>query len=123
MNNEKDNFGTPESVADNNAAPPGGDSFSVEEAETDEREELARQIEVETGAPHAVSTYGCSFFHCRMSQREADIRSIRDLHAIAREWEVGGLYARIWTLMHTSGLVASSPIETRARLRKALASR
>jgi len=53
--NEVDNnVNTPESVADNNAAPPSGDSLSVEETETDGQEELARQIEVETGAPPAI---------------------------------------------------------------------
>jgi hypothetical protein len=34
-----------------------------------------------------------------------------------------GLYARIWTLLHTAGLVAPCPIEARSRLRKAIASR
>jgi len=58
-----------------------------------------------------------------MSQREADIKSSRGLQAIAREWMTGGLYARIWTLLHTAGLVAPSPIEARSRLRKAIASR
>ena len=53
--NEGDNnVNAPESVADNNAAPPGGDSFSVEETETDRQEELTRQIGAETGAPPAI---------------------------------------------------------------------
>lgn len=56
--NEGDNnVNTPESVADNNAAQPGGDSFSVEETETDGQEELTRQIEVETGAPPAIRNH------------------------------------------------------------------
>jgi hypothetical protein len=55
MNDEKDkNFDEPESVVGNNSPPVGGDSFSVEETETDEQKELARQIEVETGAPPAI---------------------------------------------------------------------
>ena len=58
-----------------------------------------------------------------MSQREADLRSGLGLQAIAREWAVGGLYAQIWMLLNTAGLVAPSPIEARARLRKAIASR
>ena len=45
---------TPESVADNNATPPGNYSFYVEETEADKQEESARQIEVETGAPPAI---------------------------------------------------------------------
>jgi len=51
---DDNNVNTPESLADNNAAPSGGDSFSVEESETDEQKELTRQIEVETGAPPAI---------------------------------------------------------------------
>jgi hypothetical protein len=53
--NEGDNnVNTPESVADNNAAPSDGDSFSVEETEADREEELTQQIEVETGEPPAI---------------------------------------------------------------------
>ncbi len=53
--NEGDNnVNTPESVADNNAVPSSGDSFSVEETETDGQEELMRQAEVETGAPPVI---------------------------------------------------------------------
>jgi Fe-S-cluster containining protein len=74
-------------------------------------------------AIHAVSPFGCRAFDCHMSQREADTRSSRGLQAIAREWMTGGLYARIWTLLHTTGLVAPCPIEGRSRLRKATASR
>jgi len=44
-----------EGITNNSAAPPGGDSLSVEETETDEQKELARQIEVEPGAPPAIS--------------------------------------------------------------------
>src|SRR5215475_11252473 len=74
-------------------------------------------------AIHAVSPFGCRAFYCHMNQHEADTRSSRGLQAIAREWVVGGLYARIWTLLHTAGLIAPSPIEARARLNKVLASR
>jgi hypothetical protein len=52
--NEDDNsVNTPESEADNNAAPSGGDFFSIEGTETDKQEELTRQIEEEPGAPPA----------------------------------------------------------------------
>lgn len=74
-------------------------------------------------AIHAVSPFGCQYFDCRMSQREADIRSSCGLQAIAREWMTGGLYAQTWTLLNTAGLVAPCPIEARSRLRKAIASR
>lgn len=74
-------------------------------------------------AIHAVSPFGCRCFDCRMSQHEADLRSSRGLQAIAREWMTGGLYARIWMLLHTAGLIAPCPIEGRSRLRKAIASR
>jgi Fe-S-cluster containining protein len=72
---------------------------------------------------HAVSPFGCQYFDYRMSQYEADIRSSRGLQAIAREWMTGGLYARIWMLLHAAGLVAPCPIEGRSRLRKATAPR
>jgi len=72
---------------------------------------------------HIVNPYGCGFFHYGMSQHEADLRSSRGLQAIAREWAVGGLYARIWMLLHTAGLVAPCPIEARSRLRKAIDTR
>jgi hypothetical protein len=74
-------------------------------------------------AIHIVNPYGCGFFHYGMSQQEADLRSSRGLQAIAREWAIGGLYARIWMLLHTAGLVAPCPIEARSRLRKAIATR
>jgi len=69
---------------------------------------------------HAVSPYGCAFFDCRQSRGEADIRSCRGLQAIAHEWSVGGLYARIWTALHIAGFQAPSPTTARARLRAAL---
>jgi Fe-S-cluster containining protein len=74
-------------------------------------------------AIHIVNPYGCGFFHYGMSQQEADLRSSRGLQAIAREWAIGGLYARIWMFLHTAGLVAPCPIEARSRLRKAIATR
>ena len=74
-------------------------------------------------AIHAVSPFGCQYFDHRMSQHEANLRSSYGLQAIAREWMTGGLYARIWTLLHTAGLVAPCPIAGRSRLRKAIVSR
>src|SRR5262245_39987665 len=74
-------------------------------------------------AIHAVSPFGCRAFDCRMSQHETDLRSSRGLQAIAREWVVGGLYARIWMLLHTARLFAPCPIDARSRLRKAMAIR
>ena len=53
--NDGDNNGkAPESVAGDNTASSGSDFFSVEETETDDQEELTRQIEVETGATPAI---------------------------------------------------------------------
>ena len=69
---------------------------------------------------HAVSPYGCAFFDCHQSRREADTRSCRGLQAIAQEWTAGGLYARIWIILHAAGLQAQSPITARARLKEAL---
>jgi len=48
------NLDAPEGVPGDNSPPVDGDSFSVEETETDRQEELARQIEVETGAPPTI---------------------------------------------------------------------
>jgi hypothetical protein len=53
-NNGDNNINAPERVVDDNTAPSGDDPFSVEETETDEQEELTRQIEVETGAPPVI---------------------------------------------------------------------
>jgi hypothetical protein len=52
---EKDNsLDAPESVGSDSSPPVDNDSFSVAETETDEQEELARKIEVETGATPAI---------------------------------------------------------------------
>jgi hypothetical protein len=72
-------------------------------------------------AIHAQSPYACSQFDAHQSQCEADLRSSYGLQAIACEWAVGGLYARIWLTLHAMGLDAPSPIEARERLRKAAA--
>ena len=52
-NNGDNNVNASERVVGDNAVLSGGDSFSVEETETDMQEELTRQIEVETSAPPA----------------------------------------------------------------------
>lgn len=69
---------------------------------------------------HAVSPYGCAFFDCHQSRREADLRSCRGLQAIAHEWSVGGLYARIWMALSAAGFHAPFPTTARARLKEAL---
>ena len=53
-NNGDNNVNASERVVGDNAVLSGGDSFSVEETETDMQEELTRQIEVETSAPPAI---------------------------------------------------------------------
>ena len=70
-------------------------------------------------AIHAVSPYGCSHFDVHQSNAEADRRSIVGLKAIAQEWRAGGLYARVWTILHAMKRDAPSPIEAKVRLRKA----
>lgn len=67
-------------------------------------------------AIHAQAPFSCAYFDCSQDRREADARSMRGLQAIAREWSTGGLYARLWELLHSLGLVAPSPIEARARM-------
>jgi hypothetical protein len=66
---------------------------------------------------HALSPYACSQFDSHQSRSEADHRSIRGLQAIAREWAIGGLYARIWISLYSAGLVAPSPITAREKMR------
>jgi hypothetical protein len=67
---------------------------------------------------HANAPYSCAFFGAEQDQREADARSLLGLQAIAREWSAGGIYARLWMLLHSMGLVAPSPIEARERMRR-----
>ena len=67
---------------------------------------------------HTQAPFSCAFFEAGQDQREADARSLRGLQAIAREWSTGGIYARLWTLLHSMGLVAPSPIEARERMRR-----
>src|SRR5262245_53570245 len=70
-------------------------------------------------AIHPVAPYACSMFSCSQCKDEADLRSGYGLQAIAREWAAGGLYARIWIMLHMLGLNAQSPVEARIRLRLA----
>ena len=67
---------------------------------------------------HANAPYSCAFFRAEQDQREADARSLRGIQAIAQEWSAGGIYARLWMLLHSMGLVAPSPIEARERMRR-----
>jgi Fe-S-cluster containining protein len=71
-------------------------------------------------AIHAVSPYGCSHFDVHQSNAEADRRSIAGLKAIAREWAIGGLYARLWIILHEMKRVAPSPTEAKQQLIKTL---
>ena len=71
-------------------------------------------------AIHAVSPYACRAFDVHQSNDEADRRSLAGLAAIAREWKVGGLYARLWTILHALQRKAPSPLENKVRLKKAL---
>jgi Fe-S-cluster containining protein len=67
---------------------------------------------------HAQAPYSCAFFEAGQGQHEADARSLRGLRAIAHEWSTGGIYARLWMLLNSMGLVAPSPIEARERMRR-----
>ena len=70
---------------------------------------------------HAESPYSCAMFDHTQSREEADALSLRGLMQIARAWQRGDLYARLWLLLHHGGRIAPSPIEARARMRAALA--
>ena len=69
---------------------------------------------------HADAPYSCAFFHAGQDRGEADARSLRGLQAIAREWSSGGIYARLWALLHSMGLVAPSPLEAREGMRRGM---
>lgn len=74
-------------------------------------------------AIHAVSPYGCSHFDVHQSNSEADIRSIAGLQTIAHEWMIGGVYAKLWTILRSLKLVAPSPLEARSKLKMAVKTR
>jgi hypothetical protein len=44
---------------------------------------------------------------------------MRGLIEIARAWQRGDLYARLWLMLHKAGRIAPSPIEARAKMRAA----
>lgn len=73
-------------------------------------------------AVHAVSPFGCSHFDVHQSKVEADERSLRGLHAIAQEWSAGGLYARVWAILHAMKRDAPAPQQARTLLQQALRS-
>lgn len=73
-------------------------------------------------AIHTVSPFACSHFDVHQSKTEADERSLIGLQAIAREWKAGGLYARLWMILHAMKRDAPSPMEAKERLKKALPS-
>ena len=70
---------------------------------------------------HAEAPYGCSFFSAEQTKEEADAISARGLQEIAKAWRCGDLYAQLWLMLYQAGHVAPSPIESRARMRAALA--
>jgi Fe-S-cluster containining protein len=68
---------------------------------------------------YSVAPYACSHFDMHQSKQEADLRSRHGLQAIAHEWAVGGLYARIWMALYAAGLIAPSPAVSRALMHAA----
>jgi Fe-S-cluster containining protein len=69
---------------------------------------------------HAVSPFNCAFFGHEQSREEADALSMRGLVEIARAWQRGDLYARLWMMLHEAGRIAPSPLEARARMQAAM---
>ncbi|MCI0487516.1 MAG: YkgJ family cysteine cluster protein [Blastocatellia bacterium] len=70
---------------------------------------------------HAVSPFSCSHFGCSQSREEADALSLRGLMEVAKAWQQGELYARLWLMLYHAGRIAPSPVEARARMRAVLA--
>jgi hypothetical protein len=67
---------------------------------------------------HEVAPFACAFFDAHQDPKEAEARSLRGHMEIKREWDTGGVYAILWVLLHSIGLVAPSAIESRARMRR-----
>jgi len=67
---------------------------------------------------HEVAPFGCAFFDAHQDPKEADARSLRGHMEIKHEWDTGGLYARLWSLLYSMGLVAPTAVEARARMRR-----
>jgi hypothetical protein len=70
---------------------------------------------------HAEAPYGCAYVSTEQTKEEADAISARGLQEIAKAWRCGELYAQLWLMLYQAGHVALSPIESRARMRAALA--
>jgi hypothetical protein len=60
-------------------------------------------------------------FDCKQSREEADALSLRGLMEVAKAWQRGDLYSQLWLMLYRVGRIAPSPIESRARMRAALA--
>jgi hypothetical protein len=70
---------------------------------------------------HAAAPYGCAFFDTHMSKREGDGRSSEGLIHVATAWQAGGVYGRLWAMLHERGLRAPSPAVGRLRLEEEIA--
>lgn len=69
---------------------------------------------------HADAPFGCAFFSTTMNAEEANKASTAGLCAIMREWDCGGLYAKIWLQLDALCRRAKSPNLCRRELDKAL---
>src|SRR5262245_26103338 len=69
---------------------------------------------------HTVNPYSCGWFDCKQSREEADALSLRGLMEVAKAWQSGDPYARLWMMLYHAGRIAPSPIEARARMRATL---
>src|SRR5215467_7330683 len=70
---------------------------------------------------HAEAPFGCAYVSNEQAKEESDAISARGLQEIAKAWRNGDLYAQLWLMLYQAGHVAPSPIESRARMRAALA--
>ena len=70
-------------------------------------------------AIHAVAPFGCAFFDAHQSTAESDRRSKRGLRTVLEAWQNGDVYARVWTMLAETGLVAPPPEVCRALMRRA----
>jgi Fe-S-cluster containining protein len=65
---------------------------------------------------HAIAPFGCAFFDAHQTREQSDARSEHGLKAIIADNAEGGLYARLWAMLHGAGLRAPDPGSRRAAM-------
>jgi hypothetical protein len=69
-------------------------------------------------AIHAVAPFGCAFFSCVDSTRDADVLSAHGLRTIMQDQAADGEYRRVWLHLDGKGLRSESAETLRERMRR-----